>query len=93
VGLILHGEPGRERKKGVRANMTAAGGGERLNDKSSPPSPIGGRFKNCQQSHFTPSTQHCSELKKRQNEMRFSRKVHIQFFILKNVLNQHDIGF
>jgi hypothetical protein len=34
--------------------MTAAGGGEHLNDKSPPPSPIGGRFKTCQQSRPPP---------------------------------------
>jgi hypothetical protein len=36
--------------------MTAAGGGERLNDKSPPPSPIGGRFKNRQTKQTPHST-------------------------------------
>jgi hypothetical protein len=34
--------------------MTDAGGGERLKYKSPPPSPIGGRFKNCKDSHPPP---------------------------------------
>jgi hypothetical protein len=48
MGQIRHGEQGRERKKGGLANLTSAGGGERLNNKYPPPSPIGGRLKNCQ---------------------------------------------
>jgi hypothetical protein len=72
--------------------MTSAGGGERLNDKSPPPSPIGEKFKNSIQSS-PPPTQHSCEYENGQLKMCFSWKVLNRFFILKNAQNQHDISF
>jgi hypothetical protein len=70
VGRIRHGEQGRERKKGVRANMTYAGGGESLKLEAPPP-PQREIYK------------HCREFKNWQLKMRFSQNVLEQFFYPK----------
>jgi hypothetical protein len=83
VGPIRHGEPGRERKKGGRANMTSAGGGERLDNKSPPPlppPPLAGDLKILNKAAPPPQWR---EFKSCQLKMDFSQKVLGRFLIQK----------